>query len=81
MSLGIPVLLMPLLATAGVFLDLWITGTELNIAAMMGMTMIIGIVTEIAIFYFSEYFLLRGEAWAEIGRCSGPAETGCVQSS
>lgn len=53
------VLLMPLLATAGVFVGLWITGTELNITAMMGMTMIIGIVTEIAIFYFSEYFLLR----------------------
>ncbi|MGE0073353.1 MAG: efflux RND transporter permease subunit, partial [Thiomonas sp.] len=27
---------------------------ELNISAMMGMTMIVGIVTEVAIFYFSE---------------------------
>ncbi|MEO7149242.1 MAG: efflux RND transporter permease subunit, partial [Rhodanobacteraceae bacterium] len=33
----------------------WLTGTELNISAMMGMTMIVGIVTEIAIFYFSEF--------------------------
>jgi multidrug efflux pump subunit AcrB len=32
---------------------------ELNITAMMGMTMVIGIVTEIAIFYFSELRLLE----------------------
>ena len=44
----------PLLALAAVFLGLWLTGIELNISAMMGMTMIVGIVTEIAIFYFSE---------------------------
>lgn len=43
-----------LLSVAGVFIGLWITGTELNISAMMGMTMVIGIVTEIAIFYFAE---------------------------
>ena len=30
------------------------TGTELDISSMMGMTMIVGIVTELAIFYFSE---------------------------
>lgn len=39
---------------------------------MMGMTMIIGIVTEVAIFYFSEYFSLppeinRSEALIEAG--------------
>ena len=43
-----------MLSVAAVFLGLWVTGTELNITAMMGMTMIIGIVTEIAIFYFAE---------------------------
>jgi multidrug efflux pump subunit AcrB len=32
-----------------------LTGTELNISAMMGMTMVIGIVTEVAIFYFAEW--------------------------
>ena len=48
------ILAMPLLAVAGVFAGLWLTGTELNIAAMMGMTMIVGIVTEVSIFYFSE---------------------------
>jgi multidrug efflux pump subunit AcrB len=37
-----------------VFIGLLATHTELNITAMMGMTMIIGIVTEVAIFYFSE---------------------------
>lgn len=34
---------------------LWATGTELNITAMMGLTMIIGIVTEVLIFYYSEF--------------------------
>jgi multidrug efflux pump subunit AcrB len=43
-----------LLSVAAVFVGLWVTGTELNISAMMGMTMIVGIVTEIAIFYFAE---------------------------
>lgn len=49
------IMLMPLLAMNAVFIGLWISGTELNITAMMGMTMVIGIVTEVAIFYFSEY--------------------------
>jgi CzcA family heavy metal efflux pump len=49
------ILIMPLIATAAVFIGLWITGIELNITAMMGMTMIVGIVTEVSIFYFSEY--------------------------
>jgi multidrug efflux pump subunit AcrB len=48
------ILLMPLLAVAAVMTGLWVTHTELNITAMMGMTMVIGIVTEVAIFYFSE---------------------------
>ncbi|MEQ9451609.1 MAG: efflux RND transporter permease subunit [Pseudomonadales bacterium] len=49
------IMLMPLLAMSAVFLGLWLTRMELNITAMMGMTMIIGIVTEVSIFYFSEY--------------------------
>lgn len=48
------ILAMPLVAMAAVMLGLWLTGTELNITAMMGMTMVVGIVTEVAIFYFSE---------------------------
>ncbi len=43
-----------LLTLPGIFLGLWITGTELDISSIMGMTMILGIVTEIAIFYFAE---------------------------
>ncbi|WEN16523.1 efflux RND transporter permease subunit [Rhodanobacter sp. AS-Z3] len=51
---AITIMAMPLLAIPAVFVGLWLTGIELNISAMMGMTMIVGIVTELAIFYFSE---------------------------
>jgi len=44
-----------LLSTTAVFTALWITGVDLNITALMGMTMIIGIGTEMAIFYVSEF--------------------------
>lgn len=52
---ALAVLAMPLLAAGAVFIGLWVTGIELNISAMMGMTMIVGIVTEVAIFYVSEF--------------------------
>lgn len=51
---ALAILAMPLLALPAVFIGLWVTGIELNISSMMGMTMIVGIVTEVAIFYFSE---------------------------
>jgi len=38
---------------------LWLAGVELNITAMMGMVMIIGIGTEMAIFLVSEYQALE----------------------
>ena len=44
-----------LLSTTAVFTGLWVSGVALNITALMGMTMIIGISTELAIFYVSEY--------------------------
>ena len=47
-----------LLSTTAVFTALWLTGVALNITALMGMTMIIGIATEMAIFYVSEYIEL-----------------------
>ena len=53
------------LSVAAVFIGLWVTNTELNISAMMGLTMIVGIVAEIAVFYFSE--LQEGGAAAEAG--------------
>jgi len=48
-------LLIPIFEVAGVYLGLWLTRTEFNITSRMGMTMIVGIVTEIAIFYYSEF--------------------------
>ena len=48
----------PLLSMPFIFAGLWLTNTELNITALMGMTMILGIVTEVSIFYFSEYYEL-----------------------
>jgi multidrug efflux pump subunit AcrB len=56
---AIAMLLVPIFAVAGVFIGLWVTGTEFNITSRMGMTMIVGIVTEIAIFYYSEFRSLR----------------------
>jgi multidrug efflux pump subunit AcrB len=44
-----------LLSTTAVFTGLYVTGIELNITAMMGMVMIVGIATEMAIFYVSEF--------------------------
>lgn len=55
MRIAIVIISMPLFALAAVFIGLWLTGTELNITALMGTTMIVGIVTEVAIFFFSEY--------------------------
>ena len=49
------------LSTTAVFAGLWVTGIELNITAIMGMTMIIGIGTEMAIFLVSEYVDLERE--------------------
>src|SRR5690348_18100357 len=71
--IAVSVMLMPLLAICAVFIGLWITGIELNISAMMGMTMIVGIVTEIAIFYFSEFAELRAreEVGAQTAREDG----------
>ncbi len=43
------------LSSSAMLLALWITGTELNITAMMGMVMIVGVATEMAIFFASEY--------------------------
>jgi multidrug efflux pump subunit AcrB len=53
------IMITTLLSVLAVFIGLWITNTELNISSMMGMTMILGIATEVAIFYVSEYCDLR----------------------
>jgi multidrug efflux pump subunit AcrB len=56
--LALIVLSCSLFSTTAVFIALWLSGVDLNITAMMGMTMIIGIGTEMAIFYVSEYVSL-----------------------
>ncbi len=53
--IAMSILLMPLLAVPAVFVGLWASGVTLNISAMMGLTMVVGIVTEIAIFFVSEF--------------------------
>ncbi len=64
--LPIIVIVCSLLSTTAVFTGLWLTGVDLNITALMGMTMVIGIGTEMAIFYVSEY--------AELAHMMAPRE-------
>ena len=52
---AIAILFTSMLALAAVFIGLRLTGTELNISSLMGMVMIVGNVTEVAIFYYSEF--------------------------
>jgi CzcA family heavy metal efflux pump len=59
--IAVTILVMPLVAASAVAIGLWLTGVELNIMALMGMTMILGITTEVAIFYFTEYESLLAE--------------------
>lgn len=60
-GVAISVLIVDLLAATGVFSGLWWTGVELNISSMMGLTMIIGISSEAAIFYLTEWRQQVGE--------------------
>ena len=48
-------LLTTLLSIPAVFIGLWWTNTELNVTSLMGLTMVLGIVTEVGIFYYCEY--------------------------
>ena len=43
-----------LLSVAAVLAGLWVTGIELDISALMVLTMVVGMVTELAIFYLAE---------------------------
>lgn len=53
-SRAVSILLVVGLSVAGVMTGLVLTGTELNISSMMGLTMIIGIIAELGVFYFAE---------------------------
>jgi multidrug efflux pump subunit AcrB len=61
LRVAVAMLLTTMLVQAAVFMGLWLTDTELNITSIMGMTMIVGIATEVAIFYYSEYAGLPDE--------------------
>lgn len=43
-----------LLSSTSVLFGLWLTGTELDISALMGLTMVVGMLTELAIFFLAE---------------------------
>ena len=43
-----------LLSAACVLCGLWITGIELDVSALMGLTMVVGMVTELIVFFFAE---------------------------
>ncbi len=43
-----------LLAAAAAMAGLWVTGTELDISALMGLTMAVGMITELAVFLLAE---------------------------
>lgn len=68
------ILAMPLLAIGVVFMGLAMTDTELNITSMMGLTMIVGIVTETAIFYYSEF---RRISATDMHRLEDYIQAGC----
>ncbi|MDB5429580.1 MAG: efflux transporter permease subunit [Caulobacter sp.] len=54
LAAALAILTVVLTSASAVFVGLWLTGTELDISAMMGLTMVIGIVGELAIFYLAE---------------------------
>lgn len=56
---ALSIMAIPVMSLSAVFVALWMTGIELNISSMMGMTMIVGIVTEVAIFFFLNTRCLR----------------------
>ncbi|WP_257539607.1 efflux RND transporter permease subunit [Sphingobium sp. CFD-1] len=43
-----------LLVVGGALFGLWLTGTELNVSALMGLTMVVGMVTELVVFFLAE---------------------------
>jgi multidrug efflux pump subunit AcrB len=53
------IVLTALISTSAVFIGLYVAGVSLNITALMGMTMIVGIGSEMAIFLMSEFDELR----------------------
>lgn len=59
-----------LLSAAAVLMGLWVTGIELDISALMGLTMVIGMVTELIIFLFAE---IETDATVDLAALRGAA--------
>jgi multidrug efflux pump subunit AcrB len=57
-----------LLSAAAVLCGLWITGIELDISALMGLTMVVGMVSELIVFFFAELDRDRPVGLAELRR-------------
>ena len=55
MRMAVAMVLTSLLSLCGVFIGLHACGLQLNISSMMGMTMVVGIVTEVSILLVSAY--------------------------
>jgi multidrug efflux pump subunit AcrB len=68
--IAIAIVATTLLVAGGVFIGLWLTGTEVNISSLMGVTMIVGIVTEVAILYAAELEALLRTSPAEVALVS-----------
>ena len=64
-AISLSIISAPLMAVAGVLFGLWVTGQTLNITSLMGLTMIIGIVTEVAVFYFFEVGRIHSGPWGD----------------
>jgi multidrug efflux pump subunit AcrB len=72
-AVPVAVLIVSGLACVSVMLGLWVTGSELDISSLMGLTMVVGISAETAIFYMTEWFACLRErdardAFLEAGR-------------
>ena len=67
-----------LLSAAAVLCGLWLTGIELDISALMGLTMVVGMVTELVIFFLAE--IDRDAAARRSPRCARRAPSACARS-
>ncbi|MEQ8344922.1 MAG: efflux RND transporter permease subunit [Sneathiellaceae bacterium] len=74
-AVALALLLVPIFGAGAAFLALAVTGIELNISALMGLTMVLGIMTEVSIFYFSEYFRQRATGVAHQAALLNAGET------
>lgn len=69
-SVVMAIVLTVLATLPGVFAGLWLTGSELNLSSMIGMTMVLGIATEVAIFFFAELDTTRRITPADLHRAA-----------